>query len=207
MRERNLPFPPVPGKSLGGASKKSRGRCADLAFQAVVPSPSNTVIANQLLFQDVGAKAMLFTSEGFEILESLHDATKDSLRWIETPKYEDLVSKEKVEDFPFNHTFDEIKDVPFAALHTSGTTGHPKPIYWSHVAVAIHGTQMDPEIVPTDKELVMLQMFKGTRAFTHFPWYHVRTADSRCENTSFRCPQPWWRSANLKPPLLLRPEA
>lgn len=79
-----------------------------------------------LLFKDVGAKTVLHSSEDFQILEPLHAATKDSLRWLEIPKYQDFLSRETVEDFPFPYEFAEVKDKPCLALHTSGTTGHPK---------------------------------------------------------------------------------
>lgn len=92
----------------------------------VLPSPSNTIAANQLLFRDIGAKTLLFSPEGFGILEPLHEATKDNLRWIKTPIFEDLMSREKAEVFPFDYTFEQIRDKTFLGLHTSGTTGHPK---------------------------------------------------------------------------------
>ncbi|ROV99471.1 hypothetical protein VMCG_06316 [Cytospora schulzeri] len=150
------------------AAMKS-GKCV------VMPSPSNTVNANQLLFNDVGAKTMLFTPESFDILASLHEATKDTLRWLETPKYEDVFSKEQVEDYPFTYEFDDVKDKPFAGLHTSGTTGHPKPIYWTHSAIPIHLSQMDHSIRTGEAvdNILFEKLFSGTRAFTHFPWYHA----------------------------------
>lgn len=149
-----------------------------LPDQAVIPSASNTVNANQLLFKDVGAKTLLYTTESFEIVEALHAATKDTIRWLETPKYEDLLSREKVEEFPFTKTFDELKDVPFAGLHTSGTTGHPKPIYWNNSTIPIFHAQIERDVRPKGDmdELLFEQAFTGKRLFTHFPWYHVRTA-------------------------------
>lgn len=92
----------------------------------ILPSPSNTVSANQLLFRDVDAKTLLFSPESFEILEALYGATKDGIRWVETPTFEELMSREAVEVFPFEYTFEEIRNKRFLGLHTSGTTGHPK---------------------------------------------------------------------------------
>lgn len=98
----------------------------------MIPSPSNTVAANQLLFNDVGAKKLLFSPEKFEILQALHDASKEDVKWIETPKWEDLMSKEPVPEFPFNYTFEEVQNKPWVGLHTSGTTGHPKYVRSRH---------------------------------------------------------------------------
>ncbi|ROW14073.1 hypothetical protein VPNG_04087 [Cytospora leucostoma] len=145
------------------------GKCA------VIPSSSNTVNANQLLFRDVGAKTLLHTTENFEIVEALHAATKDTIRWLETPKYEDLLSREKAEEFPFTKTFDELKEVPFAGLHTSGTTGHPKPIYWTHATVPLFHSQIERDVRPKGDadELQFEQSYTGKKCFTHFPWYHA----------------------------------
>lgn len=82
--------------------------------------------ANQLLFKDVGAKTLLFSPEGFEVLKDLHSHTKDGMRWVETPTFEEITSNETAETYPFTATFEEVKNKPFMALHTSGTTGHPK---------------------------------------------------------------------------------
>ncbi|KAI3395952.1 hypothetical protein diail_663 [Diaporthe ilicicola] len=141
----------------------------------VMPSPSNTVAANKMLFKDVGAKTMLFSSEGFEVLEALHAETKEDMRWVEVPKYDDFLSKERVEDFPFTYTFEEAKNKPFIGLHTSGTTGHPKPIYWTHSAAPIFASQVDRNIRPAGscEELVYEQLWSGTRFFMSFPFYHA----------------------------------
>lgn len=143
--------------------------------QAVLPSPSNTVNANRMLFQDVGAKTMFFSRESFDILEDLHAATKEDMRWVEAPMYEDFLSKDRVEDFPFTHTFEELKNKPFMGLHTSGTTGHPKPIYWTHSAIPVFASQIDRSIRPpgSTDELVFEQLWSRTRVFMSFPFYHV----------------------------------
>lgn len=61
------------------------------------------------------------------MLAELHDATKDTVQWIQTPSFDELLDRSTtVDEFPFDFTFDELKDVPFVGMHTSGTTGHPK---------------------------------------------------------------------------------
>lgn len=44
------------------------------------------------------------------------------------PELDDLLNAHPVEEYPYLKTFDEAKDDPFLILHTSGTTGAPKPI-------------------------------------------------------------------------------
>jgi long-subunit acyl-CoA synthetase (AMP-forming) len=128
-----------------------------------------------MLFQDVGAGTMLYSRESFDMLEDLHAATREDMRWVEAPMYEDLLSKDRVEDFPFTQSFEQVKNKPFVGLHTSGTTGHPKPIYWTHSAVPIFASQIDRAIRPrgSTDELVAEQLWSGKRLFMSFPFYHV----------------------------------
>lgn len=74
----------------------------------------------------MGAQKLLFSPEKFEILQALHDASHNDVKWIETPNWADLMSKEIVDEFPFDYTFEQVQNKPWVGLHTSGTTGHPK---------------------------------------------------------------------------------
>ncbi|CAN8105530.1 unnamed protein product [Discula destructiva] len=141
----------------------------------VFPSPSNTVTANQLLFRDVGAKTLLYSPESFDMLESLHAETKESIRWVETPKFDALNSREAVDVFPFTATFEQARDTPFMGLHTSGTTGHPKPIYWTHSVLPIFATQGDRSLRAKNspEETLYQHIFTGKRLAMPFPFYHA----------------------------------
>ncbi|KAM0476242.1 hypothetical protein ACHAPX_006659 [Trichoderma viride] len=57
---------------------------------------------------------------------------KRPMQLLELPLLDDLLSDKPTEPFPYTKTFEEAKDEPFCYLHTSGTTGVPKPIPWSH---------------------------------------------------------------------------
>lgn len=57
------------------------------------------------------------------------------------PELEDLLSDDDVRDFPFVKTFEEAKHDPFLILHTSGSTGLPKPVTFTHAVVAAHDAQ------------------------------------------------------------------
>lgn len=48
------------------------------------------------------------------------------------PGLEELLDAETTEPFPFQKTFEEAVNEPFCITHTSGTTGVPEPISWTH---------------------------------------------------------------------------
>ncbi|TID19575.1 hypothetical protein E2P81_ATG06742 [Venturia nashicola] len=51
---------------------------------------------------------------------------------LELPGLAELLDADTTEPFPFTKTFEEAELEPFIITHTSGTTGVPKPIAWTH---------------------------------------------------------------------------
>ncbi|KAI1376525.1 acetyl-CoA synthetase-like protein [Hypoxylon crocopeplum] len=98
----------------------------------VFPSLSNRVSANLRLFESTGVKHMFYGPESSDILAELISQASPTVTARAGLLLEDIVSSEPVLDYPFHWTFNEIKHKPFMGLHTSGTSGHPKPIWWTH---------------------------------------------------------------------------
>jgi acyl-coenzyme A synthetase/AMP-(fatty) acid ligase len=53
------------------------------------------------------------------------------MRTLKVPSLETLLTYKRP-PYPFTKTFGQHKHEPFLTLHTSGTTGFPKPILWTH---------------------------------------------------------------------------
>lgn len=51
------------------------------------------------------------------------------------------MSREVVPLYLFEKTFDEVKNTRFRGLYASGTLGHPKPVFWNHLAVSSLASQ------------------------------------------------------------------
>ncbi|RKL02176.1 hypothetical protein BFJ68_g12092 [Fusarium oxysporum] len=54
------------------------------------------------------------------------------MRVLELPSVDELLEAESTEPFVFGKVFESVINEPFCILHTSGTTGVPKPILWTH---------------------------------------------------------------------------
>ena len=52
------------------------------------------------------------------------------------PELDELLKEEKVSDYPYQKTFEEARQEPLVVLHTSGSTGLPKPIVLKHGLMA-----------------------------------------------------------------------
>ncbi|POS70024.1 L-aminoadipate-semialdehyde dehydrogenase [Diaporthe helianthi] len=145
------------------------------------PSPGNTVPANQRLFKTVGAKTLLYAPEATQSLASLLDASRSEVKSVETPSYSELMSKEPAAIVHIlSKPFEDIKDVPVVGLHTSGTSGHPKPIYWTHGSIAAMASHSDsygvyPESFKAGGSTSLLQdvFAPGEVVMMPFPLYHM----------------------------------
>ncbi|KAI1122652.1 hypothetical protein F5Y10DRAFT_253719 [Nemania abortiva] len=149
-----------------GAMKS--GKCV------VCPSPSNTVPSNVRFFSTVGATKLFYAPESSGSLQPLLGSIGNTTEPVRTPSYSEMLSNDIVQDFPFSFAFDEIRDKPFMALHTSGTSGHPKPIYWNHVAITSVTIPFDVSTLPQPPKgtHLLFDTLEGNNLFVPFPLYH-----------------------------------
>ena len=72
--------------------------------------------------------------------------------------------------YPFNKTQDEARNEPFVCLHTSGSTGLPKPVILRHGTIAHHDLFMRmPEL---GGRALNLSITSGSRIFFGLPMFH-----------------------------------
>lgn len=95
---------------------------------------------------------------------------------LQLPMLHELLDAETIEAFPYTKSFEEAKDDPFCFLHTSGSTGVPKPIPWSHGLI---GTMDAVRLLPPVGENADLPPWtsgwdEGDRIYSSFPMSHVR---------------------------------
>ncbi|KAL7625710.1 hypothetical protein AAE478_004932 [Parahypoxylon ruwenzoriense] len=114
----------------------------------VFPSLSNRVSANLRLFDTVGAKHMFYGPESAGTLGELINQASATVAARPGLSLQDLVSAEPVKEYPFDKEYDDIKNKRFMALHTSGTSGHPKPIWWTHAHFECLFSSMEDGILP-----------------------------------------------------------
>lgn len=98
------------------------------------------------------------------------------MRVLQLPELDILLGEEFIEPFPYTKTFDEASQDPFCIIHTSGTTGVPKPIVWSH---ALIGTMDAVRMLPPAEGDGGLQPWTSlfverSSIYSSFPMCHVR---------------------------------
>ena len=94
------------------------------------------------------------------------------MKQIPTPAVEYFFQDlDQVEHVPFSRTWEEAKDSPFCVLHTSGSTGIPKPVFVTYGTFACNDAhQLIPKLGgnPT-----LVNFLKGKRYFLALPLFHA----------------------------------
>ncbi|KAH6981580.1 hypothetical protein BKA56DRAFT_484717 [Ilyonectria sp. MPI-CAGE-AT-0026] len=103
-----------------------------------------------------------------EILQNKYMTT------LELPSIDELLDAEGTEPFIYDKQFKEAMDDPFCILHTSGTTGVPKPIFWTHGLI---GTMDAVRLLPPTEGDGGLRPWtdnwnEGDRIYSSFPMSH-----------------------------------
>jgi acyl-coenzyme A synthetase/AMP-(fatty) acid ligase len=134
------------------------------------PSPRYGAEAITRLIDQVDSNIMLLTSDPVPV--SAEILQKRSMRTYQTPSLEALLSS-KPQPHPFTKTFQEHKHEPFLCLHTSGTTGFPKPILWTHDWV--NSVFQCFDLPPTANGVRPAKYFYGPnrRVLFPFPAFHT----------------------------------
>lgn len=101
-----------------------------------------------------------------------HILIKRRLQTSTVPELEELLNEDSVPTYPYTKSFEDAWDDPCLVLHTTGSTGLPKPITW-HVGVlsTYEAWRTIPSVdgyVPTT---VIYQQSK--RAYTSMPLFHT----------------------------------
>ena len=98
------------------------------------------------------------------------------MRVHQIPSLESLLDQEHPH-YPFEKTFEQARSEPLIVLHTSGTTGLPKPIIWTHdwaASFAAERMLAPPQGFDSSDRLLL-----GNRVLSLMPPFHVSGFDSR----------------------------
>ena len=82
-----------------------------------------------------------------------------------------ITEDEGIEVYPARGTFDEMRNKTFVILHTSGSTGFPKPVYVTHGTFACNDAH---QLIPSlGGNPTTVHYIRGKRLFLAFPLFHA----------------------------------
>ncbi|KAJ9624372.1 hypothetical protein H2204_010825 [Knufia peltigerae] len=98
-------------------------------YKVLLTSPRNSMPAHVNLFTLLDCKKLVAPNPPPQAVTTI--AASHDIAVLEIPSVADLLNQ-TYPDYPYDKTFDEARKDPLVVLHTSGTTGLPKPIIWTH---------------------------------------------------------------------------
>ena len=136
-------------------------------LKAFFPSPRNSLEGHIALFRSTKCSKVLVGS-GTNI-NSITSSLDLQVRQISS--LEECFNEEKVDVYPFTETWETASKDPIAVLHTSGSTGIPKPIVITHEHMAaVDKYHFLPSV---DGQPYSISLFENKRVLSFMPPFHV----------------------------------
>ena len=121
------------------------------------------------LLEDLQCDVMLLTAESEPpIVKEI--LSKRAMRTMMVPALKDILMTEEGPVYPYNKTYSQAKHDPFVVLHTSGSTGLPKPVSLNHGTLAHHDLFLNASLL--GGKGLNLARFSGKRVLLCLPQFH-----------------------------------
>lgn len=134
-------------------------------------SPRNSIEASLAVLKATDCNIWVLPKQQPKFMSQL--LAQRSMKVLAIPEVDELLQAESVLDYSYNKTFEEASNEPFCVLHTSGSTGHPKPIIWKNSLLAtLDASRLLPESSGRPPWVVIFS--ETDRFFSAFPFFHVR---------------------------------
>lgn len=144
-----------------------------LTEQLFLTSPRNSLAAQFTLFDTLNCKTLLSPDPRPPAVTAISD--HQDFHIVEVPSVSYLLDIQH-HHFSFDKSWPEAQSEPLFIIHTSGSTGMPKPLVYTHASAAANTKMMslDP---PLDYES-QDRVYQGKRVFIAFPPFHVSLQSS-----------------------------
>lgn len=140
-----------------------------LGFKALLSAPRNSLPMHLHLLNATDCRIILHARQiDVSNMVGTHEAVRHPL-----PELNELLwANHEPKHYPFTKTFEEAKNDPYLVLHTSGSTGMPKPIVQTHLWAATMDVLMNtPPVNGVPNKLAWVARY--SRSAQVFPPWHV----------------------------------
>lgn len=131
-------------------------------------SPRFPPLAAANLFAQTNIKTILTSNPKPAFLSPI--LKQHPLREVAIPDLDTLLESE-YPDYAYDVSFETARNHPFVTVHTSGSTGLPKPIVVTHEWVASLAEELYLE--PPEGYRSTITELMGLRLYFQFPFFHV----------------------------------
>ncbi|KAF2463873.1 putative AMP-binding enzyme [Lindgomyces ingoldianus] len=143
---------------------------AKISRKLLLPSPYASKNAQAHLLDHSDCRYFLHAASfGEEVKKVLFSTQRQQAKSIEIPSLGDWLTEKKAPYLPFSGPWKDVASIPWLIFHTSGTTGLPKLVTYTHQMMA----SLDAaELMPDGNEETMNRHFEKKRWYTPLPSLH-----------------------------------
>ncbi|RAH82016.1 NRPS-like enzyme [Aspergillus japonicus CBS 114.51] len=151
--------------------------CMKTGHVALLLSTRNSQPAFRHLISETSCSVLIDGSERAQ-LQKIIDEVEESCsdlgleRWRMAPFW-DIFASSPVPEYPHPDSYNDIEDRPTLIIHSSGTTGMPKPITLTHGYLATLDQMQTLPVPPGRKPAQSALRNMGKMRFLHGPMFHI----------------------------------
>lgn len=145
--------------------------CNKMDYKTFLPSTRNSDEAYVHLLRTTSPAAFLYTPEFKNKVQALR-VHYPEMKAFEVPSWDYMLAGE-TQHYPHTKSFDEEEDRVTLVMHTSGTTGLPKPIYLTHGFFAVFDNLVDYPLPPGRSTALSKMRLENNGFLTVTPFFHI----------------------------------
>ncbi|KAF4627477.1 hypothetical protein G7Y89_g10678 [Cudoniella acicularis] len=138
-----------------------------------LPSPRNAMAANVSLLEKTGCSKIIYAKEVKPVIDQICNLT--TALAIEVSSFDEIFRMPLRGTFFPKRPFDKVKNDPILILHSSGSTGLPKPITMTNGTFGVLDSERFLPDVPgrVRRDFSIWDFEGGGKFFTIFPYFHL----------------------------------
>jgi len=143
--------------------------CIKTGYKALLVSPRNSLEGSLAVVDRTECRIWAKSTENNDLVNQILE--KRPMEVLQTPTLEELLDPRPVAKYPYTKTWEQANLDPLAVLHTSGSTGLPKPIVMRLGTIA-SGDAIREIALEEDEEITPSWVAQDL-VFNPFPWFHA----------------------------------
>ncbi|KAJ5280023.1 hypothetical protein N7478_005395 [Penicillium angulare] len=140
-------------------------------YKALFISPRNNIESQMSLFEATDCQFILHTEEYDEAIKPWLGARP--MKSSAIGAISDMLNVETVPSFPYHKSFEDIRDKPAFILHTSGSTGIPKPIICRHGVLSLADAYRNRPDFAGYRHIIKAFSQMATKILCPMPLFHA----------------------------------
>ncbi|KAI0111253.1 acetyl-CoA synthetase-like protein [Nemania sp. FL0031] len=141
-----------------------------VGYKMLLSSPRNNLDGHLNVLEKSDCQIFLSASDSNTDVQPI--LARRQMRTLTVPILDELLDHSPVKIYPYTKSFDDACHDPCLVLHTTGSTGLPKPIVWKNAMLTTYEAWR--LVPPVDGYVPTTEVYQqATRAYTSMPLFHT----------------------------------